>query len=89
MDLSQALIPANEQSECYFRFPTVCFCFLQTLCVRQSLNGCLSVDDFSIAANRYCRDLVSHEHWKRLNCHTERESPHNCHPPVHAGKKNL
>lgn len=58
---------------------------LQTMCVRQSRNGCLSVDDISIAANRHCWDLVSREHWKYLNCHIK-SIPSQLPPTmVHAG----
>lgn len=71
--------PIWEQFECYFRFTKVCFCFLQTLRVRQSLNGCLSVDDISIATNRYFWGLVSREHWKHFEL-PYWENSHNCHP---------
>lgn len=84
VDLSQALIPFENSLSAILdllRFVPASY----RLCVRQSLNGCLSVDDISIAANLYCRDSVSREHWKHLNCHIERISSQLPPTMVHAG----
>lgn len=52
VDLSQALIPFVNSWSAILDFLRFVSASLQTLCVRQSLNGYLSVDDFRIAASR-------------------------------------
>lgn len=85
VDLSQALIPFENRLSAILDLLRFVSASLQTLCVRQSLNGCLSVDDISIAANRYCWDSVSREHWKHLNCHIEKIPSQLPPTMVHAG----
>lgn len=79
------LIPFETSLSAILDLPRFVSASLQTHCVRQSRNGCLSVVDISLGANRHRWDLVSREHWKYLNCHIK-SIPSQLPPTmVHAG----